>query len=169
MDIELPLEALQSRVDTLEQVVQFKAGTSGEPVLRQINSVRGFRYEKPDIRHFSVLKAVGVVSALIAAQLRKGMKMVKVSKFDAADYLKNPVAIAAYLTEAFETNDPVYILTAFDTVARVKGIAEISKATGLSRESLYKTFKETARPEFDTVRKVMGSFGVKLVAEPIEE
>jgi hypothetical protein len=63
MDIELPLEALQSRVDTLEQVVQFKAGTSGEPVLRQINSVRGFRYEKPDIRHFSVLKAVGVVSA----------------------------------------------------------------------------------------------------------
>jgi probable addiction module antidote protein len=95
--------------------------------------------------------------------------MVKVSKFDAADYLKNSVAIAAYLTEAFETNGPVYICTAFDTVARAKGIAEISKATGLSRESLYKTFKETARPEFDTVRKVMGSFGVKLVAEPIEQ
>jgi probable addiction module antidote protein len=95
--------------------------------------------------------------------------MVKVSKFDAADYLKNPVAIAAYLTEAFETNDPVYILAAFDTVARATGISEISKATGLSRESLYKTFKETAGPEFDTVRKVMGSFGVKLVAEPIEE
>jgi probable addiction module antidote protein len=95
--------------------------------------------------------------------------MVKVSKFDAADYLKTPATIAAYLTEAFETNDPVYILTAFDTVARTKGIAEISKTTGLARESLYKTFKETARPEFETVRKVMGSFGVKLVAEPIEE
>jgi probable addiction module antidote protein len=95
--------------------------------------------------------------------------MVKVSKFNAADYLKTPAAIAAYLTEAFETNDSVYILTAFDTVARAKGIADISKETGLSRESLYKTFKETAKPEFDTVRKVMGSFGVKLVAEPIEE
>ncbi len=95
--------------------------------------------------------------------------MVKVSKFDAADYLKTPAAVAAYLTEAFETNDLVYILTAFDTVARAKGIADVSKATGLSRESLYKTFKETAKPEFDTVRKVMGSFGVKLVAEPIEE
>ncbi len=95
--------------------------------------------------------------------------MVKVSKFDAADYLKTPAAIAAYLTEAFETNDPVYILTAFDTVARAKGVADVSKATGLSRESLYKTFKETAKPEFDTVRRVMGSFGVKLVAEPIEE
>ncbi len=95
--------------------------------------------------------------------------MVKVSKFDAADYLKTPAAIAAYLTEAFETNDAAYICTALDTAARAKGMTEISKATGLSRESLYKTFKETAKPEFETVRKVMGSFGVKLVAEPIEE
>ncbi|MGA2994369.1 addiction module antidote protein [Bradyrhizobium sp.] len=95
--------------------------------------------------------------------------MVKVSKFDAADYLKTPVAIAAYLTEAFETNDSAYICTAFDTVARAKGMSDVAKATGLSRESLYKTFKETAKPEFDTVRKVMSSFGVKLVAEPIEE
>jgi probable addiction module antidote protein len=95
--------------------------------------------------------------------------MVKVSKFDAADYLKTPAAIAAYLTEAFETNDPVYILNAFDTIARAKGIADISKATGLARESLYKTFKETASPEFDTVRRVMEAFGVKVVAEPIED
>ncbi|QPF82984.1 putative addiction module antidote protein [Bradyrhizobium genosp. L] len=94
--------------------------------------------------------------------------MVKISKFDAADYLKDPVSIAAYLTEAFETDDPVYISMALDTVARAKGIADIAKATGLSRESLYKTFKETARPEFETVRKVMSSLGVKLVVEPID-
>ena len=94
---------------------------------------------------------------------------VKISAFDAADYLKTPTAIAAYLTEAFETNDHVYICQAFDTVARAKGIADISKATGLSRESLYKTFKETAKPEFDTIRKVMSSLGVKLVAEPIDD
>lgn len=95
--------------------------------------------------------------------------MIKTSKFDAADYLKTPVAIAEYLTEAFDTNDPAFICHALDTVARAKGIADVSKATGLSRESLYKTFKETAKPEFDTVRKVMQSLGVKLVAEPIEE
>ena len=95
--------------------------------------------------------------------------MVKISRFDAADYLKDPVAIAAYLTEAFETNDHAYICTAFDTVARAKGIGDVAQATGLSRESLYKTFRETAKPEFDTVRKVMNSLGVKLVAEPIDE
>jgi len=94
---------------------------------------------------------------------------IKISKFDAADYLKTPAAIAAYLTEAFETNDHVYICQAFDTVARAKGIADIAKATGLSRESLYKTFKETAKPEFDTIRKVMSSLGVKLIAEPIDD
>ena len=95
--------------------------------------------------------------------------MVKVSKFDAADYLKTPAAIAAYLTEAFDTNDHAYICTALDTVARAKGIGDIAKATGLSRESLYKTFKEAAKPEFETVRKVMQSVGVKLVVEPIDD
>ncbi|MES2192836.1 MAG: addiction module antidote protein [Pseudomonadota bacterium] len=95
--------------------------------------------------------------------------MVKISKFDAADYLKTPVAIASYLTEAFDSNDAAYICTALDTVARAKGMGEVAKATGLSRESLYKTFKETSKPEFETVRKVMMSLGVKLVAEPIEE
>jgi probable addiction module antidote protein len=95
--------------------------------------------------------------------------VVKVSKFDAADYLKTPVAIATYLTEAFETNDPAYICAALDTAARAKGIGDVAKATGLSRESLYKTFNGTTKPEFDTVRRVMESFGVKLVAEPIEE
>ena len=95
--------------------------------------------------------------------------MVQISKFDAADYLKTPAAIASYLTEAFDTNDAAYICTALDTVARAKGMGEVAKATGLSRESLYKTFKETAKPEFETVRKVMRSFGVKLVVEPIEE
>ncbi|MDA9404099.1 addiction module antidote protein [Bradyrhizobium sp. CCBAU 45389] len=94
---------------------------------------------------------------------------VRVTKFDAADYLKTPTAIAAYLTEAFETNDHAYICNALDTAARAKGMGDISKATGLSRESLYKTFKETAKPEFETVRKVMNSLGVKLVAEPIDD
>jgi probable addiction module antidote protein len=94
--------------------------------------------------------------------------MIKTSKFDAADYLKTPTAIAAYLTEAFETDDPAYICTALDTVARAKGMANVAKATGLGRESLYKAFNGSSKPEFDTVRKVMNSLGVRLVAEPIE-
>ncbi len=95
--------------------------------------------------------------------------MVKVSKFDAADYLKSPAAIAAYLTEAFESNDPAYILSALDTVARAKGMTNVAKETGLTRESLYKSLGGQSKPEFDTIRRVMNAFGVKLVVEPIED
>jgi probable addiction module antidote protein len=70
----------------------------------------------------------------------KGKQMVKISKFDAADYLKTPEAIAAYLTEAFATDDAAYICTALDTIARAKGMTSVAKETGLSRESLYKSF-----------------------------
>ncbi len=48
-------------------------------------------------------------------------------------------------------------------------MTNVANETGLGRESLYKTFKAGAKPEFDTVRRVINSFGLKLVAEPIEE
>jgi probable addiction module antidote protein len=47
-------------------------------------------------------------------------------------------------------------------------MTSVAKETGLSRESLYKSFGGSSKPEFDTVRKVINSFGVRLVAEPIE-
>jgi probable addiction module antidote protein len=52
--------------------------------------------------------------------------MVKISKFDAANYLKTPEAIAAYPTEAFATGDAAYICAALDTVARAKGMTNVT-------------------------------------------
>jgi probable addiction module antidote protein len=95
--------------------------------------------------------------------------MAKISKFDAADYLRTPEQIAAYLTEALETGDTVFLCTAIDTVARAKGMSSVAKATGLGRESLYKSLSGNTKPEFNTIAKVINSFGVKLVAQPIED
>ena len=95
--------------------------------------------------------------------------MIKISKFDAADYLRTPDQIAAYLTEALETGDTSFVCTAIDTVARAKGMSKVAKATGLGRESLYKSLSGDTKPEFDTIAKVINSFGVKLVARPIED
>ena len=95
--------------------------------------------------------------------------MVKTSKFDAADYLKTPEQIAAYLTEALETGDTAFVCTALDTIARAKGMSNVAKATGLGRESLYKSLSGSTSPGFDTIAKVVNSFGVKLVAQPIDE
>ncbi len=94
--------------------------------------------------------------------------MAKTSKFDAADYLKTPEQIAAYLTEALETGDTAFVCTALDTIARAKGMSDVARATGLGRESLYKSLSGNTSPAFDTIAKVVNAFGVKLVAEPIE-
>lgn len=95
--------------------------------------------------------------------------MVKISKFDAANYLKSPQAMADYLSEALATDDPEFICDALDTIARAKGMTQVAKQTGLSRESLYKSLSGTTKPEFDTIRKVISSFGLRLVAEPVDE
>jgi probable addiction module antidote protein len=92
--------------------------------------------------------------------------MVKTSKFDAADYLDSPETIAAYLTEALDTDDPAFISLAIGTVARAKGMAHVAEETGLSRESLYKSLNGETKPEFDTVRRILNSLGVRLVVEP---
>lgn len=92
--------------------------------------------------------------------------MAKTRPFDAAEYLDTSEAIAAYLSEAFETNDPGFITEAIGTVARARGMAALAKDTGLSRENLYKALSSEGRPEFSTVMKVLNSLGVELHAEP---
>jgi probable addiction module antidote protein len=90
----------------------------------------------------------------------------KLTKFDAAEYLDNPEVIAAYLTEAFETDDPEFISTAIGDVARAKGMTAIAEETGLSRASLYASFDGVTKTEFNTVRKVLDALDVKLVVAP---
>lgn len=95
--------------------------------------------------------------------------MVKTKIFDVAEHLDNPNIIAAYLTEAFETNDPAFISLAIGTVARSKGMAAVADHAGVSRESLYKSLNGQAKPEFETIRKVLAALGIRLVAEAIVE
>lgn len=92
--------------------------------------------------------------------------MVRTTPFDAADYLDTPEMIAAYLTEAFESDDPVLITKAIGTVARAKGMSGVADDTGLSRENLYRALGGDAKPEFATVLKVLRALGISLVAQP---
>jgi probable addiction module antidote protein len=85
--------------------------------------------------------------------------MITVSKFDAADYLDDEETIAAYLSEALETGDSDYISHALNTVARAKGMTDVAK----------EAHNGNAKPKFDTIRKLIESFGLRLVAKPMEE
>ena len=92
------------------------------------------------------------------------MAKVKTTVFDAAKYLNTPEAISVYLEDIFETEDPELIANALGTVARAKGMTEVARKTGLSRESLYKALSAEGNPEFATILKVMRALDLKITA-----
>jgi len=92
--------------------------------------------------------------------------MAKTGVFDAAEYLDSPELIAEYLTEALETDDEVFIAKAIGAVARAQGMGAVAEAAGVSRENLYRALSGNTRPEFATIRKVLGALGVQLAVKP---
>jgi probable addiction module antidote protein len=74
--------------------------------------------------------------------------------------------MAAYLEAALEENDPSLIAAALGDIARAKGMTQISKETGLGRESLYKALSPEGNPEFATILKVVSALGLSLHAVP---
>jgi probable addiction module antidote protein len=95
------------------------------------------------------------------------IKVADLPAFDAAPYLDNEVAIAAYLTDILEANDPALLASALGDIARARGMSEIAKASGLTREALYKALRPDAKPRYDTIARVCGALGVRLVAQTV--
>ena len=88
----------------------------------------------------------------------------KLSNYDPAEDLSSDEAIATFMAEAFETEDAAYIAHALGVVARAKGMTQIAKDTGLSREQLYRSFSGTGNPTLKTTIAVMKSLGIELTA-----
>ncbi len=91
---------------------------------------------------------------------------IKLAPFDVADYLTTPEACALFLTEVLESGDSAYIAHALGAVARARGMADVARKTGLSREGLYRTLSDKGNPELATLLKVLEAVGLKLVAKP---
>ena len=89
----------------------------------------------------------------------------KLSTYDPAQDLNSDTAIAAFMAEAFETEDAGYIAHALGVVARAKGMSQIASQTGLSREQLYRSFSERGNPTLKTTIAVMKALGVALTAK----
>ena len=90
--------------------------------------------------------------------------MNNLTTFDVAQYLDSKEMIAEYLSQVLADGDTNELLVAMGNIAKAKGMSQIAKDTGLGRESLYKTFTPDAKPRFETIMKVLNSFGVKLQA-----
>jgi probable addiction module antidote protein len=87
------------------------------------------------------------------------------SRYDPAEDLLTDEAMAIFMAEAFATDDASYVAHALGVVARAKGMAQIAKETGLSREQLYRSFSERGNPTLKTTIAVMKALGVQLTAK----
>ena len=94
------------------------------------------------------------------------MNTVRTKPFDPAEYLDSDEAIAAYMTEALETGDPSFVADALGVVARARGMSEVARAAGVSRESLYRALSPGGNPEFATVMRVVRALGLQFSVTP---
>ena len=99
--------------------------------------------------------------------MKKRIKMDELPAFDAAPYLDSEEAIAAYLTDILAANDGGLLAAALGDIARARGMTEIARSAGITREALYKALRPGSEPRLDTVNRVCAALGVRLVALPI--
>jgi probable addiction module antidote protein len=85
--------------------------------------------------------------------------------YDPAAALDSPEAISVFMADALETGDTAYIAKALGVVARAKGMTELARETGLSREQLYRSFSEKGNPTLKTMLAVMRALGVDMTAK----
>ncbi len=92
----------------------------------------------------------------------------KTTQFHVAEHLSSPEEMAAYLEACIEESngDAAFIARALGDIARAKGMTQVARDAGLSRESLYKSLSGERTPGLDTVLKVITALGLKLHAEP---
>jgi probable addiction module antidote protein len=97
----------------------------------------------------------------------KPVNVRELPEFAAARYLDNEESIAVNLTGILETNDAALLASALGDIARARGMTEIAKAAGITREALYKALRRDSAPRFDTISRVCAALGVRLVAQPL--
>ena len=91
--------------------------------------------------------------------------MTSFTKFDASEFLDNDEVIAHYLAAALEDGNPNLFIAALGDVAKARGMSQVAAATGLGRESLYKSLKSGSKLRYETVQKILSALGVKLTVE----
>ena len=91
----------------------------------------------------------------------------KTSAWDSAELLESPEAIAAYIEAAFESGDTALISHALGVVARARGMSQIARDAGMTRDAVYKALSRDGNPTLSTLSKVMGAMGLQLTARAV--
>ena len=92
-------------------------------------------------------------------------KLASLKPYDPTEDLTSDEAIAVFMSDALETSDAGYVAHALGIVARAKGMAQIARETGLSREQLYRSFSRAGNPTLKSTLAVMKALGIELTAK----
>ena len=95
------------------------------------------------------------------------MSKIKTRPFDMANHLKNEEEVAEYLRQVLDDGDPALLAAALGDIAKARGMTQLARDTGLSRESLYKSLSGERAPSSDTLFKVIYAMGFKLALDPV--
>ncbi|HAK96335.1 MAG TPA: putative addiction module antidote protein [Planctomycetes bacterium] len=97
------------------------------------------------------------------------MKKTITTRYDVAEHLRTPQEMAAYLEACLEEaqGDAALVAKALGDIARAKGMAQVARDAGLSRESLYRALSGERSPSFDTILRVVAALGLALHAEAV--
>ena len=90
----------------------------------------------------------------------------RTSKFEIADYLENKEMIAEYLNTVLEEGNNADVINAIGHIAKAIGMTKIAEETGMSRPSLYKALSDGAKPQFETIMKVLKAIGGQIQVNP---
>ena len=92
----------------------------------------------------------------------------KFTRFDPVDHLQSEADMAMYLDACLEEDpgDGSVVRAALNDIARAQGMTQLARATGISREGLYKALSPSGNPEFSTILKVIKALKIKLHAQP---
>lgn len=94
------------------------------------------------------------------------MNKLKTRTFDAANYLTSEEEMAEYLSVVIEEGDSMLLAAALGDIAKARGMTQLARDTGLSRESLYKSLSGERAPSSDTLFKVIRALGFELNIRP---
>ena len=90
------------------------------------------------------------------------MNKIKTRPFDMANHLRDEAEVVEYLRQVLEDGDPSELAAALGDIARARGMTQLARDTGLSRESLYKSLSGERAPSSETLFKVIHALGFKL-------
>ena len=88
----------------------------------------------------------------------------KALPFDPAEHLTDPADQVGLLTDALATGNAAYIANALGTIARARGMSDVARGAGVTREALYKSLTEKGDPKLTTFMSVLRTMKIQLTA-----